>query len=52
MSNKYHKKSSIEEILDWPKTSFGLFHNILHKNPNEYLGQPKIYVLYITSGQI
>ena len=27
-------------ILDWPKTSFGFFLNILWKSPNELFGQP------------
>ena len=27
-------------ILGWPKSSFGVFHNILQKNPNRHFGQP------------
>ena len=27
-------------VLGWPKSSFGFFHNILWKNPNELFGQP------------
>ena len=34
--------SSHELILDWPKSSFGLFHMILQKNSNEHFVQPYI----------
>ena len=30
------------KLLGWPKSSFGFFHNILQKNPNELFGQPNI----------
>ena len=28
------------KILDWPKSSFGFFCNILRENPNKLFGQP------------
>lgn len=34
--------AGIEELLDWPKNSFGFFRYILRKNPNEFIGQPNI----------
>ena len=37
------KTSKFEEqcmkVLGWPRSSFGLFHNILRKNLNEVFGQ-------------
>ena len=33
------------KILGWPKSSFGFFHRILGKNPNEFFGQPNISFL-------
>ena len=27
-------------ILGWPKSSFGFFHYMVQKNPNELFGQP------------
>ena len=32
----------IKLILGWPKSSFGVFHNILQKNPSKPFGQPSI----------
>ena len=37
-----HLWSQAQVILDWPKNSFGLYHCIIYKNPNELLGQPII----------
>ena len=31
-------------FLDWPKISFGFFHNQSMENPNELFGQPNIYI--------
>ena len=39
------------DLLGWPKTSFGFFHNILWKNPTEYFGQSNTLELCIL-GQI
>ena len=33
--------SSSEFVLGWPKSSFGSFHNILWKDPNELFHQPQ-----------
>ena len=30
-------------ILGWPKSSFGIFHNILQKNPTKFLANPIFY---------
>ena len=31
-----------QELLGWPKSSFGFFHHILWKNPSKLFGQPSI----------
>ena len=33
------------DVLGQPKSSPEFFHNILQKNPNEFLGQPSIILL-------
>ena len=42
------KKDYAKEILHWPQSSFGFFHRMLQKNPNELCGQPNTYIkIYI-----
>ena len=36
----------ILDILGWPKSSFGFFHNILQKTPIELFGQPNSSLCY------
>ena len=35
----HHSATTNAEILDWPKSSFEFFYNILQKNWNELFGQ-------------
>ena len=35
-------------MLGWPKSSFGFFHNIGQKDPNEVFGQPRNFDLRMT----
>ena len=39
----YANVPSRKNLLGWPKSSFGVFCNILQKTPNELFGQPNIY---------
>ena len=32
----------VDYVLGWPKSSFGVFYNILRKNSNKLFGQPNI----------
>ena len=42
--------TSWNQILDWPKSPFELFHSIAWKNPNELFGQLRVYSTRIVQG--
>ena len=33
------------DIVGWPESSFGFFHNMLWKNLNKLFGEPNMYFL-------
>ena len=35
----------LNNILGWPKSSFGFFYKMLQKNPNELFAQPNNFIL-------
>ena len=40
--NRYMEDRKVD-ILGWPESSFGFFHNILWKNLNKLFDEPNMY---------
>ena len=40
------------DVLGWPKSSFGFFHNIMQENLNELLGQLHVMFYSLVSGYL